>query len=90
MTDKIGWIDNLRAVACMMVVLIHSTTYYITAGGAPGDVHWDVANILNSASRVCVPLFFMISGYLFLASAAPGGNILRALVYAFCSIALSL
>ncbi|MCL2893611.1 acyltransferase [Brenneria tiliae] len=65
MTDKIGWIDNLRAVACMMVVLIHSTTYYITAGGAPGDVHWDVANILNSASRVCVPLFFMISGYLF-------------------------
>ncbi|QQK70500.1 acyltransferase [Pectobacterium versatile] len=65
MTDKIGWIDNLRALACMMVVLIHSTTYYITAGGTPGDGHWDVANILNSASRVCVPLFFMISGYLF-------------------------
>ncbi|MDX5629283.1 MULTISPECIES: acyltransferase [unclassified Brenneria] len=65
MTGKIGWIDNLRAVACLMVVLIHSTTYYITAGGAPGDTHWDVANILNSASRVCVPLFFMISGYLF-------------------------
>ncbi|ATA26083.1 acetyltransferase [Brenneria goodwinii] len=65
MTGKIGWVDNLRAVACVMVVLIHSTTYYITAGGAPGDSHWDVANILNSASRVCVPLFFMISGYLF-------------------------
>ncbi|QTF06572.1 acyltransferase [Brenneria izadpanahii] len=65
MTGKIGWIDNLRAVACMMVVLIHSTTYYITAGGEPGDGHWDVANVLNSASRVCVPLFFMISGYLF-------------------------
>ncbi|PWC19895.1 O-acetyltransferase [Brenneria roseae subsp. roseae] len=65
MTDKIGWIDNLRAVACMMVVLIHSTTYPITAGGTPGETHWDVANMLNSASRVCVPLFFMISGYLF-------------------------
>lgn len=65
MTDKIGWIDNLRAVACMMVVLIHSTTYPITAGGMPGEAHWEVANILNSASRVGVPLFFMISGYLF-------------------------
>lgn len=65
MTGKIVWVDNLRAVACMMVVLIHSTTYYITVGGTPGDTHWDVANVLNSASRVCVPLFFMISGYLF-------------------------
>jgi surface polysaccharide O-acyltransferase-like enzyme len=26
---------------------------------------WDIANLLNSASRVSVPLFFMISGYLF-------------------------
>ncbi|MCG8708405.1 acyltransferase [Brenneria sp. 4F2] len=65
MTGKIAWIDNLRAVACMMVVLIHSTTYYITVGGTPGDASWDVANVLNSASRACVPLFFMISGYLF-------------------------
>ncbi|MFC3393415.1 acyltransferase [Brenneria rubrifaciens] len=65
MTGKIGWIDNLRAVACLMVVLIHSTTYPITSGGTPGEAHWDVANILNSVSRVCVPLFFMISGYLF-------------------------
>ncbi|EQA7150251.1 acyltransferase family protein, partial [Escherichia coli] len=28
-------------------------------------VTWDIANVLNSASRVSVPLFFMISGYLF-------------------------
>lgn len=65
MSDKIGWVDNLRALACLMVVLIHSTTYYITAAGMPGDRQWDVANLLNSASRVGVPLFFMISGYLF-------------------------
>ncbi|MEQ9862444.1 acyltransferase [Pectobacterium cacticida] len=65
MAEKIGWIDNLRALACIMVVLIHSTTYTITAGGVPGDVAWEVANILNAASRACVPLFFMISGYLF-------------------------
>lgn len=52
MSDKIGWVDNLRAVACLMVVLIHSTTYYITAAGMPGERHWDVANLLNSACRV--------------------------------------
>ncbi|KAA8997347.1 acyltransferase [Affinibrenneria salicis] len=67
MSDKIGWVDNLRAVACLMVVMIHATTWYITSGGAPGSgqLYWEVANVLNSASRVCVPLFFMISGYLF-------------------------
>ena len=39
-------------------------------------VNWDVANILNSASRVSVPLFFMISGFLFLASVAHNRDIL--------------
>lgn len=65
MTNKIDWIDNLRAVACIMVVMIHSTTYYVTRGAQVGELNWDIANVLNSASRACVPLFFMISGYLF-------------------------
>jgi surface polysaccharide O-acyltransferase-like enzyme len=64
MDNKIGWIDNLRAVACMMVVMIHATTYPVTQG-VVGEHNWDVANLLNSLSRVSVPLFFMISGYLF-------------------------
>jgi hypothetical protein len=36
LSNKIGWIDNLRAVACMMVVMIHATTYYVTSGVAVG------------------------------------------------------
>ncbi|MEX0634581.1 hypothetical protein M8494_32985 [Serratia ureilytica] len=36
MSEKIGWIDNLRAIACMMVVMIHATTYYVTNGAAIG------------------------------------------------------
>lgn len=63
--QKIGWIDNLRAVACLMVILIHTTTWYITNSDQVAESAWDIANLLNSASRVCVPLFFMISGYLF-------------------------
>ncbi|HEI8868143.1 TPA: acyltransferase [Serratia odorifera] len=65
MSNKIGWIDNLRAIACMMVVMIHATTYYVTNPLTVAPSVWDSANLLNSLSRVAVPLFFMISGFLF-------------------------
>ncbi len=65
MQEKINWITNLRGIACLMVVMIHSTTWYITHPHTITLLEWDLANILNSASRVSVPLFFMISGYLF-------------------------
>lgn len=65
MQPKIFWIDNLRGIACLMVVMIHTTTWYITNAQSVSPVNWDLANVLNSASRVSVPLFFMISGYLF-------------------------
>jgi surface polysaccharide O-acyltransferase-like enzyme len=70
MQSKINWIDNLRGIACLMVVMIHTTTWYVTNAHSISHVNWDIANILNSASRVSVPLFFMISGFLFLASVA--------------------
>lgn len=65
MSSKINWIDNLRGIACLMVVMIHTTSGYITNAQSVTPLNWDIANILNSASRVSVPLFFMISGYLF-------------------------
>jgi Uncharacterized protein conserved in bacteria len=65
MQPKIFWIDNLRGIACLMVVMIHTTTWYITNAQSVSPLNWDLANVLNSASRVSVPLFFMISGYSF-------------------------
>lgn len=65
MPSKIYWIDNLRGIACLMVVMIHTTTWYITNASGVSALNWGIANVLNSASRVSVPLFFMISGYLF-------------------------
>lgn len=56
----------------MMVVMIHATTYYVTNGMAVGEHNWDIANILNGMSRVSVPLFFMISGYLFFGEKSAG------------------
>ena len=70
MQPKIYWIDNLRGIACLMVVMIHTTTWYVTNAHSVSPVTWDIANVLNSASRVSVPLFFMISGYLFYSTVA--------------------
>ncbi|EGT5710916.1 acyltransferase [Cronobacter dublinensis subsp. dublinensis] len=72
MQQKIHWIDNLRAIACLMVIMIHTTTWYITNPSLVSPLSWDFANLLNSASRVSVPLFFMISGYLFFGERSAG------------------
>ncbi|QWA11304.1 acyltransferase [Sodalis ligni] len=63
--NRLYWIDNLRATACLMVIMIHTTSFYVTHGLGVGEYNWLMANVLNSASRVSVPLFFMISGFLF-------------------------
>lgn len=75
MQEKIHWITNLRGIACMMVVMIHSTSWYITHPHAITLLQWDIANLLNSASRVSVPLF-MISGYLFWGTQRPAAPFL--------------
>lgn len=58
-------IDLLRVFACFMVVFLH------VAGQnwSNVDVHsmeWTAFNVYDCAVRSCVPLFFMISGKLFL------------------------
>ncbi|WP_413721691.1 acyltransferase [Sodalis sp. RH24] len=71
---RIDWIDNLRALACMMVIMIHTTSFYVTHGLDIGEHNWLLANVLNSASRVAVPLFFMISGFLFFGARRAGAR----------------
>ena len=65
MSQKIAWIDNLRAIACVMVVIIHATSFQVVNFSAIDTPVWWTANLLDSASRASVPLFFMISGALF-------------------------
>lgn len=65
MNGRIIWLDNVRAVACVLVVVLHTVTLYAIAFDKNG-VQWNIANIIDSFSRICVPLFFMISGFIFM------------------------
>ena len=57
-------IVRIRVLSCVLVVLIHITHAYLYAGGAIESKKFIPLVIINAASRIGVPLFFMISGYL--------------------------
>lgn len=63
MNNQIIWLDYVRAIACCMVVLLHIAAEFVLKSNNYLD--WQIANIVDSFMRICVPLFFMISGYLF-------------------------
>ena len=54
----------MRIFACFMVVLLHTSADW--GGRAETTISWRVLNFYDSLSRCCVPVFFMISGALFL------------------------
>ena len=68
------WLDNLRAVACLLVVLLHTSSSYLYQWNKISFYSWQVGNVVDSFTRICVPLFFMISGYLFFRDKKPKYN----------------
>lgn len=86
MQEKIHWITNLRGIACMMVVMIHSTSWYITHPHAITLLQWDIANLLNSASASACRCFYDL-GLPLLGNAAPSRAISGGLACALRSIA---
>lgn len=62
MTKRIDWLDSLRAVAIIGVVLIHTSTPTVNMAFGIDMFHWWVGNVFASATRFAVPLFLMISG----------------------------
>ena len=65
MKKRVIYFDILKAIAILFVILIHAVSE-----------HWDTLNVnsgsfvslslLDSISRFCVPVYFMISGAIFL------------------------
>ena len=68
---RLVWLDNVRAISCVLVVLLHTCAPYLYLYGKIPNTSWHIANALDSFSRICVPLFFMVSGYLFFGERSP-------------------
>jgi len=61
---RLFYLDLLRAIACLSVVMIHVSADFVTRG-TKGPDFW-LGNLMDSVSRAGVPLFVMISGALML------------------------
>jgi surface polysaccharide O-acyltransferase-like enzyme len=70
MTKKITsyefWPDIIRVVAILGVVAIHTVNSVYQRPDFFGGASWWLAISINSLSRICIPLFIMISGYFML------------------------
>jgi surface polysaccharide O-acyltransferase-like enzyme len=68
MTDRVFYVDVIRAYAILLVVVSHVFAPVCAAMNSYPLAVWWVFNLLDSAIRLCVPLFVMISGKLLLGS----------------------
>ena len=73
-SSRYGFLDTCRGVACLLVVLYHSTEYYTVKTGVSGaKLSWEnLSAFIVSLTRrgwIGVPVFFVISGYCIAASA---------------------
>ncbi len=57
-------IEFIRVIAIIMTIMIHVSNIYIYAFDEISNGYFLISVIYNSLSRLCVPLFFMISGAL--------------------------
>lgn len=57
-------IDTLRTIATLLVILLHVSAEYVIKGmnDLTFDTSFWIGNIVDSFSRICVPLFVLISG----------------------------
>lgn len=70
------WIDLIRVVAVFQVILIH-LSYVIFFKDDLLSPNWVAANFYDSISRMGVPLFFMVSGFLLLGKSEPISQFFR-------------
>ena len=62
--NRVFYLDVLRVIACLCVIMIHAGGSFVVENIGSADF-W-VGNFLDSLSRICIPLFVMISGALML------------------------
>ena len=75
--ESIFWVDLIRVVATVLVVTVHVSGQITNVWGQVPVRDWLIGNIYGGIARVCVPLFFMISGYLLLPRSEGLGSFYR-------------
>lgn len=65
MKKRLYYFDLLKVISAIMVVFIHIISEYWYDLN-PNSVDFKVLTIMDSVCRICVPIYFMISGALFL------------------------
>ncbi|RRD38850.1 acyltransferase [Leptotrichia sp. OH3620_COT-345] len=72
--EKFYNLDILKSIAVVGVILIHIVAGELFMYGKGVSMKdWMLSNVINSVSRVCVPVFVMVSGYLLLRKDEPVG-----------------
>lgn len=71
MKERYYWLDYVKAIACILVVIVHTAAPYLYGLNQIPLFSWNVANYFDSFCRIAVPLFFMVSGYLFFGDRSP-------------------
>ncbi|MGJ7194735.1 acyltransferase family protein [Morganella morganii] len=69
--NKVNYIDSIRAYGAIAVILIHVSGYYLSYTPFTNTLNWNIANIVDSMSRFAVPIFYMISGFIFFNDKSP-------------------
>lgn len=64
--NKIIWLENLRALACISVIYLHLSGPWLNKLQGVNINVWNFVVITHSISRFCVPVFLMITGVLLL------------------------
>ena len=59
-SNRLGGIDLIRILACILVIVVHVSSQ----GFFNFSEYWEICVAYDSIARMCVPLFFIISGYL--------------------------
>lgn len=65
-SSQLCWIDYLRVLATFSVIFLHVSSPLLYKFNSISTDIWWTAHIYDSFVRFCVPIFFMISGYLIL------------------------
>ena len=74
---RLYYLDVLRVIACIMVIVIHVSSDYIYMGESVAGNSYIVGLVANTMSRSCIGLFLMISGALVLKKSTSLSNVIK-------------